>query len=400
MKIGRRTKVIIIGVLLLAACNKTVSPTESRSQAVIGSDDRQILEDVVLKSIVGRFGTLEAMLCTGFFSGTREVTTAAHCVRGKRVEDLSTFTTASGDEYRIVSVDSQHAAADLAVLTVDRVAPRFLSQGSLRLDQEATVASYDAIGDRFVTLKQKSPLASVGGGFFTHVLDTEGGASGSPIFQFGKVVGVHLGWIGLKWNEDLDYQPQPGVESGAARVVNLGVNLQEKSTANLDLLATRVQLECKWDCSKNCCRKTPFGKVCEPVCKATCETHNEICSAADALDGLLKGLGDVSDAIKEALSAINPENWKEKIKVAMDKKVDEEIGANQDDLTKDNCIPKIGQRLQNIIAPSCSFVTVLASPAAGGTCLAYAEGIAGISVAVGCEAACELHKIKGKECEQ
>jgi V8-like Glu-specific endopeptidase len=289
---------------LLGCTIQNSEPT--KTSALIGKDDRQAVPATDSSRLaIGQFGK---GLCTGFFSGPNTITAASHCVKNLKSNELGHLETVDGSRYRIQKIISLNLTNDVATLSTIDSNPKFLASGSINPSAPAELIGWDSFSKDFKL--SKTPILSpqsASQGLFTHELDTEGGNSGSPILQDGKVIGMHLGWVGTKSNPNSSTANQ-SIEK-ATVVRNIAVNLTECDSANLRAIGSALNLECKWDCSKKCCKRIAGHKVCEPTCKTACETHNGGCDAADEAARLAKILEKkLVKEVAEAVEATTPKS--------------------------------------------------------------------------------------------
>lgn len=193
---------LLAGGLVLQGCGSSVQSSTKISQ-IIGNDDR--VED---KSELSgqRIGTLKfnnESRCTAFGTGPKQITTAYHCI-AKLEERLNSghfsFKTKE-TTYSVVSIDNVIEKADYAVLNIDKELPSWFEVSDYDKDaKETTLSIYSASDNNKILVNTEkyadlSKTKIIAKGYLGYTLDSIPGASGSPVFQDGRLVAVHLGAI-------------------------------------------------------------------------------------------------------------------------------------------------------------------------------------------------------------
>ena len=119
--------------------------------------------------------------------------------------------------------------------------------------------------------------------FLTHDCDSVPGASGSPILQDGKVVGIHQG-----------YSQKLG--KNTASLIQRE-NVRQESFAQILRQTDRLEVSCGDNCSKHCRRKVLGNWVPNPICEVACNAERGLdCALEDASKGVVsKVLNDIHD---------------------------------------------------------------------------------------------------------
>ncbi|MBF0442249.1 MAG: trypsin-like peptidase domain-containing protein [Oligoflexales bacterium] len=232
------------------SCGPTSTP--SRLNQIIGADDRYQAEDDILQSSIGGIGVKYSnsgseqysyhYFCTAFAINKNEIITASHCVEGGSQDRYySTFifqTYKSLKENRKpieASISLLLPESDIAVLQTKVPMENWLSS-SLHDPEPGNIPGYIVSFEAKKNILLTSNVGSFtqeiqnSSGAFLHTFDTMPGASGSPIFQGGKVVAVHLGAIIDSRNNSNKY--------------NYSVSLKNKDLAKLpDWLRKKIQQE-------------------------------------------------------------------------------------------------------------------------------------------------------------
>lgn len=185
-------RIFILAIILLSSCGRGIKHSQTKS--IIGKDDRQLVKDSTIQSLVGRiispFGT-----CTGYISGKNELTTALHCVNMAHTSQV-TFITDNNVSIPILSEKEYLEKVDLIKLNIPEQ-DKYIEPEQFRTDLPITVLGYDALQQRIIkdqclfTEKDKNVFPGV----IFHGCDTIKGASGAPLVQNGKVVGIHIGTV-------------------------------------------------------------------------------------------------------------------------------------------------------------------------------------------------------------
>ncbi len=186
--------VIFTLVVIQNAC-KTVSPV-SEPTAIIGKDDRTTLADQRFEAMIGTilFQTNEFtnIKCTASFVDKNTVVTALHCIDPDNL-GLYKIALKSQKPIAVKAIKKVFTEADVVYLTVNFQNSAFLPSGSLDPKQKTQIISYD-VGSSQLVEDSGTKIKNVGAdGLITHELDTVESASGSPLIQDGKIVGIHLG---------------------------------------------------------------------------------------------------------------------------------------------------------------------------------------------------------------
>ena len=185
----------------LAAC---VPRKSSSVKSLIGSDDRQEINDEFSNAVIGTLHLGDgSAVCTAFASSAEEVITAAHCLAPGADATQYQFRTKKYGFRKLERLLQRGEKSDVAIFKAQQTTTDFLPVAGQQPDQSPTqLIGYDF---RTLTLVRTSKgtidLASAKGGVFTHNFDTLPGQSGSPLIQHGKVVAVHIGsLVGGKTN--------------------------------------------------------------------------------------------------------------------------------------------------------------------------------------------------------
>ncbi len=237
------------------------------SQAsILGDDNRTPLTEKQLGAMVGTLRSPEGKaLCTGFFSGLKEMTTAHHCLGAKWEGEGYRFVTADEQDYWVLGIKQQNKGSDLVVLNVDRAVfgaaqqekQPFLVTGPVVAERSAIIISFDPARDEFLVNEGKAPsLMANHPGLLAHELDTIKGSSGSPIIQGDKVVGMHVGFVTEKMTDtqrqQLTQEPKCNQATSSQQckvaepkvIANIGVELSNQHRAVLGSLENELHLEC------------------------------------------------------------------------------------------------------------------------------------------------------------
>lgn len=185
----------IIGIILSISCGQ--QDLTSETKAIIGDDQRSTLNNRIYESTVGSISFKGQAFCSAFITGTYQVTTAAHCIlEGADLNELK-FTTANGNIFDFNSLDEYNTDTDFAQLSLSKPSDEFLNLSDFNRDQSISIVGWDSHSNSFFkSSKQENNREVIQyRGFLMHSLDTLPSASGSPIIQNGKVVGMHLGYV-------------------------------------------------------------------------------------------------------------------------------------------------------------------------------------------------------------
>ena len=233
MHLGIRKGEILISLALalMGGCGRKTEG-KSHTEAILGDLGHLTLNnDTHIRRTVGALVTSDGVQCSGFVTGTNEITTAAHC-RGKDADGAkidATFTTGDGDSVHISTVKQIETKKDYLVLTADHDFSDRLEYGPVS-DDGISIVGYD------FTLKN---LQSQSGckvdrkidtaGVFLHSCDSAPGFSGGPVMQNGHVVGIHLGY-------------QAKVDRNAA------LDIAKINDDRIDVATVGITDECLFDC--------------------------------------------------------------------------------------------------------------------------------------------------------
>ncbi len=176
-------------VLFISGCS--VAEKTSNLDSIIGNDDRALLSSFDLKAKIGTINYKNRPICTAFASGKDEVTTAAHCLQDS---DLSSFSVVINGKSFKPSVKGLETKADVMVLSVSGV-NEYLSSENSSNSEKHFVVSFASDKNEFVVSAEGTTTDSVYPGLIEHTFATAPGASGSPLLQNGKVIGVHIGSV-------------------------------------------------------------------------------------------------------------------------------------------------------------------------------------------------------------
>jgi len=140
-------------------------------------------------------------------------------------------------------------------------APEYLTSDKISMQSPLTLPGYDPESDKYLVHKNCKATEIIGeSGIIKHECDTLPGASGSPILQNGKVVGVHIG----SFNDEL-------------RSFNLAVDIQLIESANLTVTGLLEGYKAE---RFSCCSKAMAAvvSVAAPVVKVVVAkvVHNPI----------------------------------------------------------------------------------------------------------------------------
>ena len=214
--------ILALGIFLISSCGQ--DRKNSQIKSIIGQDNRKQVNDSAIKSLVGKitspFGT-----CTAYISGKTELTTALHCVDMAHTSQVM-FTTDDNINIPILSEKKYFEQADVIKLIIPEQ-ENFISLGKFQSDLPLTVLGYDTGKERVLTdkciftEKEKNMFPGV----IFHGCDTIKGASGAPLLQNGKVVGIHIGTV-------VDH------------TINVAVDFSQLSTVNLFDLVYEPERSC------------------------------------------------------------------------------------------------------------------------------------------------------------
>ena len=207
--------------LFLVLCNTCSNEqTPSTLTAVIDKDQRQQLGNRALSPLFGKLSIGNQTLCTGFMSNFTEVSTANHCLwpflKDKTNIKKLRFESSWGVTHSVKDIVFRNESADVIILSIGGGFHLSFPSGPADPDQPVKIVSYQASTQKYVTVDDcKIVRQNKMQGYFFHDCDTEPSASGSPLIQGGKVVGMHIGY---------------SKENGA----NVAVEYDQLFSANLD----------------------------------------------------------------------------------------------------------------------------------------------------------------------
>lgn len=206
------SKVWMLAFLSIAACR---APVASHTKAIIDQDERAPTDR--FERFVGSIMVDGEAQCTGVAVGTDLVITAAHCF--SEAPRSYFFQLANGRTYPVTRIEQLNLRADLAILSV--AVGNGLPQGIFESETETEIVSFDLNSQALVRDESRETYAA--SGLIHHKIDTVMGASGSPLLQNGKVVGIHIGAL------------RESAENLAVRLDQI----QEASVENLDFIPER-----------------------------------------------------------------------------------------------------------------------------------------------------------------
>ncbi len=234
--------------------------------AILGDDSRTPLTESELGAMVGTLRSAEdKALCTGFFSGIKEVTTAHHCLGERWAGEGQRFVTADKQEYWVLGLKRWNKESDLVVLNVERPTfggaveqtQKFLVTRPMVSDRSAIIISFDPKRSEFLVNEGTAPVRMADHpGVLSHELDTIPGSSGSPIIQGDSVVAMHVGFQTEKMTDaeraKLTQEPScsPGATAQVCQVAepkvisNVAIELVSEQRAVLGALPLELHLEC------------------------------------------------------------------------------------------------------------------------------------------------------------
>jgi hypothetical protein len=185
----------VISLFIIQNACKSITP-DSQPAAIIGKDDRTALADQRFEGMIGTvlYQTPEYsnIKCTASFVDRNTVVTALHCIDPTNLGPYR-IVLKGQKPIALTGVKKAFTEADVVYLTVDFQNSAFLPSGSLDPNLSTQIISYEVARSRLVE-DSGTKIKSVGAdGLITHELDTVESASGSPLLQNGKIVGIHLG---------------------------------------------------------------------------------------------------------------------------------------------------------------------------------------------------------------
>ena len=214
--------ILALGIILISSCGH--DRKNSQIKSIIGQDNRKQVNDAAIKSLVGKitgpFGT-----CTAYISGKSELTTALHCVDMAHPSQVM-FTTDDNINIPILSEKEHFEKADVIKLNIPEQ-DNFIASEKFQEDLPLTVLGYDPKQNKiltdqcFFTEKEKNIFPGV----IFHGCDTLKGASGAPLLQNGKIVGLHVGTV-------VDH------------TINVAIDFSQLSTVNLFDLVYEPERAC------------------------------------------------------------------------------------------------------------------------------------------------------------
>ncbi len=178
----------LVAITLLSGCG---SDSSADTTSIIGKDDRNTLTSSMLKKRIGTLNYSGSSVCTVFASGKNEITTAIHCLSDANLAAFSVLVNG-----KVMKISDAHffVKADVVKLDIDGISDYFQASG-FSDSEKSEIGSYALDKKEFVLSSKGSAVSANEEGFIMHTLDTIPGASGSPILQNGKVVGVHIGSV-------------------------------------------------------------------------------------------------------------------------------------------------------------------------------------------------------------
>ena len=177
---------ILAAVGILTSCGPN-SASDGTLKGLIGPDNRTVSGN----DIVGIINTPNGQ-CTGTPYGLFEVYTAAHCVEEAEPEDV-TFSN-NGIDYTAAAI-SHSIVQDLAFITLKKPLNRFFVEAEPTDYKNLSLLGYDGNSKTTVATDtgEAKPLPEYPG-LLEHNFDSTAMASGGPLLQDGKLIGIHLGF--------------------------------------------------------------------------------------------------------------------------------------------------------------------------------------------------------------
>jgi len=203
---------------LLSGCFENLNTEKQKSnvKSIIGEDDRKKITKIPpsIEKTVGSLVTFGARRCTAFIISPFEIITASHCYKDV-LWGSYTFKNSQG-EYKVFHAPERIHELDLVILPIlhknagnnsgsSQDKANKYPIGTPVFTEFLKLAEYNPQGspleiyshtDTFELLHTKehssTPIYSTPNALI-HSMDTEFGSSGSPIFQNGKVVAIHIG---------------------------------------------------------------------------------------------------------------------------------------------------------------------------------------------------------------
>jgi hypothetical protein len=162
----------------------------SETKQIIGTDDRTATTNY--SEFIGIILRDGKPICNGWIGARHQVITSAHCQKGNG-ETLE-FVTSHGARVNLAGYTKPRINSEV-IQYVAHIGETFLpiaGTHDFKPSAPAKIYSYDLSSN---TLVNSAPQGtSEENGLLRYELDTLPGASGSPIIQDGRVVGVHLGY--------------------------------------------------------------------------------------------------------------------------------------------------------------------------------------------------------------
>lgn len=206
----RLTKIILIAAATqgLWACGITNDDIgKSGVQQIIGEDNRTTDNTEWIRGRVGALLKDGSHHCTAFATGPRTITTAYHCIENQpemllqvktdesasRKVDLSRFSFKVANRTTgVAKVRSVLRDSDIAVLEIAEPNTSWFELGSYTRRPISQIISVN--GDDTGCITNSARVFETNRmGVFAHALDSIPGASGSPILQNDRVIGIHIG---------------------------------------------------------------------------------------------------------------------------------------------------------------------------------------------------------------
>ena len=177
--------IVIPSIAALMACSSNKSNTAS----IINEDERAVFISSELKEKVGTLNFNNIPVCTVFASAKDEITTDAHCLQNHDIDLYSVILNGKSLKPRIKYL---YGNADVVKMAVDGV-DKYLVEDIFVSSLNHFIVSFAIDKNGLVTSSQGSAASFGHPGVIKHTFDTLPGASGSPILQGDKVVGIHVG---------------------------------------------------------------------------------------------------------------------------------------------------------------------------------------------------------------
>lgn len=237
---------------------------QSKSSAIIGSDDRTKVENVGdTEKAVGFLMTPQGP-CTAFLTAANEITTAAHCFN-PATKDLQSYlfvVPAAKKESFVASYLEEKSSAVEARLVLKERFEHHLEKGDFDSSQSTSIVSFSFDSYQLWEHKACAARLNTKDRFLTHQCDTVPGASGSPILQDGKVVGIHQGY-------------SQKLERNTASLIQ-NEKQPQQSFAEVLRQTDRLEVSCDTNCSHHCRRKVLGTWIANPICEGTCNLERGV----------------------------------------------------------------------------------------------------------------------------